>query len=101
MAKPSVSSHPITKFFENDFKDYDDLLAVEEPLEIRLAFGNKNNRKQKNISVTMRTPGNDFELALVFYSQKELFKINLMCFEFDIVKSRKQFSIKKISCWLI
>lgn len=44
----------------------DDLLAVEEPLEIRLSFGSAENRQQKNISVTMRTPGNDFELALGF-----------------------------------
>jgi FdhD protein len=35
-----------------------DLLAVEEPLEIRLA--------NQSLSVTMRTPGNDFELAAGF-----------------------------------
>lgn len=43
-----------------------DLLAVEEPLEIRLGFGSEADRKQKAISVTMRTPGHDFELALGF-----------------------------------
>ena len=36
----------------------DDLLAVEEPLEIRLG--------SRSLSVTMRTPGNDFELAAGF-----------------------------------
>jgi FdhD protein len=35
-----------------------DLLAVEEPLEIRLAGG--------SVTVTMRTPGDDFDLAVGF-----------------------------------
>jgi FdhD protein len=39
-----------------------DLLAVEEPLEIRLAFGDK----VENLAVTMRTPGHDADLALGF-----------------------------------
>lgn len=43
-----------------------DTLAVEEPLEIKLAYGPANNRKIKSISVTMRTPGNDAELAIGF-----------------------------------
>lgn len=43
-----------------------DLLAVEEPLEIRLGYGKHNAREQKSLSVTMRTPGNDFELAAGF-----------------------------------
>jgi FdhD protein len=41
-------------------------LAAEEPLEIRIGYGKNNQRFQKSISVTMRTPGNDFELALGF-----------------------------------
>lgn len=46
--------------------DKSDLLAVEEPLEIRLGYGPPNQRDQRSISVTMRTPGHDFELALGF-----------------------------------
>lgn len=43
-----------------------DLLAVEEPLEIRLAFGPGGQRQQRSLAVTMRTPGQDKELTLGF-----------------------------------
>ena len=43
-----------------------DLLAVEEPLELQLTYGPANARRVKSISVTMRTPGHDFELAVGF-----------------------------------
>jgi FdhD protein len=43
-----------------------DQLAVEEPLEIRLRFGPAGRRAQKSISITMRTPGHDPELAAGF-----------------------------------
>jgi FdhD protein len=43
-----------------------DSLAIEEPLEIQLNFGPSNSRQTRSISVTMRTPGNDFDLAAGF-----------------------------------
>jgi FdhD protein len=43
-----------------------DSLAIEEPLEIQLVYGAAHARQTKSISVTMRTPGNDFELAAGF-----------------------------------
>jgi FdhD protein len=49
----------------------DDSVALEEPLEIRVASGPRENRGQTSLSVTMRTPGapnseSDFELAAGF-----------------------------------
>jgi FdhD protein len=43
-----------------------DQLAVEEPMEIRLEFGPITKRKSQNISITMRTPGADEDLAIGF-----------------------------------
>ena len=44
----------------------EETLAVEEPLEIQLGYGAAESRAVKSISVTMRTPGYDFELAAGF-----------------------------------
>jgi FdhD protein len=43
-----------------------DNLAIEEPLEIQLNYGPSASRQTRSISVTMRTPGNDFDLAAGF-----------------------------------
>jgi FdhD protein len=42
----------------------DDMLAIEEPLEIQLLCGPE--LLSKNVAITMRTPGNDEELAAGF-----------------------------------
>jgi len=74
MLSPSVSTVKIKKI-KNESRSYaDDLLAAEEPLEIRLGYGRAGERYQKNISVTMRTPGNDFELALGFLFTEGIIK---------------------------
>jgi FdhD protein len=46
--------------------EVEDSLAIEEPLEIQLTYGPSNARQTRSISVTMRTPGNDFDLAAGF-----------------------------------
>lgn len=43
-----------------------DVLAVEEPLEIRLGVLEDGKIAHRNVSITMRTPGNDDELAAGF-----------------------------------
>jgi FdhD protein len=43
-----------------------DTLAVEEPLEIRLAYLQDGAQAHRSISITMRTPGHDAELACGF-----------------------------------
>ena len=46
--------------------DETDLVSVEEPLEIRLGFQQDGKPVEQALSVTMRTPGDDFDLALGF-----------------------------------
>jgi len=47
--------------------DEPDVVATEEPLEIRLGYDTPDGgRAERSISITMRTPGNDDELARGF-----------------------------------
>jgi len=51
--------------------EFTDVLAVEEPLEIRLGF---QDGTHKAISITMRTPGEDAELAAGFLFTEGIIK---------------------------
>lgn len=74
MAHNSVIRLPVVKVAADEGKDTFDALAIEEPLEIRLEYGPINQRQVKNISVTMRTPGNDAELAAGFLFTEGIIK---------------------------
>jgi FdhD protein len=56
----------VDRFDGADSHETPESLAVEEPLEIRIVYGATEGRATKSISVTMRTPGNDAELAIGF-----------------------------------
>jgi FdhD protein len=45
---------------------HEDWVAVEEPLELVLEFGPAGTRTRRTAALTMRTPGNDAELAAGF-----------------------------------
>jgi FdhD protein len=64
----------IQKVISGSLSDVDDLLASEEPLEVRMQYGLPDARVTKNISVTMRTPGNDKELATGFLFTEGIIK---------------------------
>jgi FdhD protein len=61
-----IAEKEITKYRNNQTEVTTDFLAIEEPLEIKLIYGELDNRISKSLSVTMRTPGNDEELAIGF-----------------------------------
>lgn len=61
-----VAPITVTRVDQGSAAPVDDILVAEEPLEIRLGHGPLEARKEFRLSVTMRTPGNDEELALGF-----------------------------------
>ena len=74
MPNDSSIQLPVIKIADNEEVATNDALAIEEPLEIRLEYGAINDRKVQNISVTMRTPGNDAELAIGFLFTEGIIK---------------------------
>jgi FdhD protein len=70
----AISPVNITKFISNEFSAHSDLVVVEEPLEIRLGYGEMDARQQKSVSVTMRSPTHDFDLALGFLYSEGIIK---------------------------
>lgn len=61
-----TQAFPIQLWTGEGRADREDRLVVEEPMEIRLLFGPEEKRIVRSLSVTMRTPGEDEELAAGF-----------------------------------
>lgn len=67
----ATSRTPVRRIESKSTTDFDDVLAVEEPLEIRIQLPGKKHRA---VSITMRTPGNDAELAAGFLFTEGILK---------------------------
>jgi FdhD protein len=63
---PSAVEVAVQRVGDGQTSHASDVLAVEEPLEVRLVYGPVANRVRRSITVTMRTPGRDVELAVGF-----------------------------------
>ena len=67
MESPGIRDFGVRRYSTEDRIESDvDQLAVEEPLEIVLCFRRRSMLVRKPISITMRTPGQDQELAIGF-----------------------------------
>ena len=62
----SIVQVPVDKVDGHRLRHGNDVLSVEEPLEIRLLYYDGDRPAQKSLSITMRTPGHDLELAAGF-----------------------------------
>lgn len=72
----------VARYTQDRHTTFEDLVTVEEPLEIRLIFpaistdlqANFVSKQSRTIAITMRTPGNDSELAIGFLASEGILK---------------------------
>ena len=75
----------VTKLRENKAEEVKDHVSVEEPLEMNLRFKQNSNWHTENLSITMRTPGNDEDLVTGFlFNERIIEDVN------QIIKIEKQ-----------
>jgi len=58
---------PVVAYSGERIERRDDLVAAEEPLEMRVSVEADGRRARHAVAVTMRTPGHDFQLAAGFF----------------------------------
>ena len=78
------AKYNISKFDNNNLSEIKDFISIEEPLQMDLKFKKGNDWSINNISITMRTPGNDEDLISGFLFNEKIIE-NI----FDIEKIEK------------
>ena len=69
--------YKVSKFKNSKLEEVKDSVSVEEPLEMRLKYKKDDKWEIQNISITMRTPGNDEDLIRGFlYNEKIIENMN-------------------------
>ncbi|SHN06521.1 FdhD protein [Cyclobacterium lianum] len=82
-SKGLVAHAEVVKYSRTNSLLLQDLVAAEEPLQIRLEFEKAGSWYKKDLLVTMRSPGDDFDLAMGF-----LFSEGIVREEKDILLMR-------------
>jgi FdhD protein len=71
-----IADIQIHKINSGAINETTDKIAVEQPLQIQLEYSTSTGKMLKDIAVTMRTPGNDYELAAGFLFTEGIIKSN-------------------------
>jgi FdhD protein len=66
------SKYKVLKFNSNKFDNVEDLVSIEEPLEISIKFKRDDKWEDQNLSITMRTPGDDKDLVRGFLFNEQI-----------------------------
>lgn len=74
MSDKRIENINIHKTGNGAINEAEDKVAVEEPLQIQLEYSTATGKMLKDIAVTMRTPGNDEELAVGFLFTEGIIK---------------------------
>ena len=74
MKDKRIENIQIHKINAGEINETADKVAVEEPLQIQLEYSTATGQMLKDIAVTMRTPGNDEELAAGFLFTEGIIK---------------------------
>lgn len=90
----STKRVPVRLYREGRFNSKEDLLTTEEPLEIRLVPA---GLPPFPLTITMRTPGHDFELAAGFLHSEGILsspeQIHQVCYCRDVARAEQQYNV--------
>ena len=86
MKSESTIEIHVSRYENGKLQERKDILAIEEPLEIKMKYFSNGLPVEKNISITMRTPGNDEELSCGFIFTEGIIS------DFTQIKSTQQLS---------
>jgi len=92
---PAQVPHSIIRVDDRGWERQDDVLAAEEPMETRLLWETDGQTVRQTVAITMRTPGDDFELAAGFLfgegiitSREDFFDI-AYCLDDDVQQEQR------------
>lgn len=73
-----ITNHKITRYSDGKREEVEDQLSIEAPLSMSVIY---TDGRKESISITMRTPGQDIDLAIGFMYAEELIDADMVDME--------------------